>query len=246
MKLQGKIIVITGAGKGFGEVLTRALAAEGAKIILSGRNKAQIQRVADAVGGYAIVADVSDESQVAHLATKTVEQFNRIDIWINNAGIQYPHRAVEDFDTQEANEIFKVNFFGTAYGSKYALRQMKKQGNGTILNIISTSGLEGKTGLASYVASKFAVDGFTKTMRLEVKELGITILAVYPGGMQTHLFDKEKPAEYHTYMDPRDVVAKIIVNLKRSEPEEELIIPRPGQNLVPDKTLLTKLQNLGK
>lgn len=118
--------------------------------------------------------------------------------------------------------------FGTIYGSKAALIQMKKQNSGTIVNILSTSALEGRLGSSGYGASKYAALGFTKSLRLEGDESGVKTVAVYPGGMQTHLFDEQRPENYDQYMDPKIVAEKVVANLEQEDPEEELIIKRPA------------------
>jgi short-subunit dehydrogenase len=120
----------------------------------------------------------------------------------------------------------EVNLFGTVYGSKIALIEMRKQGFGTILNIISTSALSGRPDSSAYCASKYAADGFTESMREEVKGTNIKVLSVYPGGMKTGLFDEKKPDEYVDYMDPSFVAGEVIENLKKGTPEEELVLKR--------------------
>jgi short-subunit dehydrogenase len=103
---------------------------------------------------------------------------------------------------------------------------MRKQNFGVIVNIISTSGLNGKVNETAYCSSKFAVKGFTESLMKEVDGKKIKVLGVYPGGMQTNLFDEKKPKNYKEFMEPSFVAEKIIQNLKLEKPEEELIINR--------------------
>jgi short-subunit dehydrogenase len=91
---------------------------------------------------------------------------------------------------------------------------------------LSTSALEGRPGSSGYCASKWAAVGFTKSLRLEVESAGIKVLAIYPGGMKTNLFDEEKSKNYESYMEPDFVAGKIIENLKKESPEEELVLRR--------------------
>lgn len=226
MNLKDKVVVITGASRGLGKALALALAKEGAKLILSARAKEELDQLAKQTGGIAVAADVTNEQEILDLAETTVQKFGRLDIWINNAGMWIPHGPIVSLDMQRVHEMIEVNLFGTIYGSKAALLQMQKQHKGTIVNILSTSALEGRAGSSGYGASKYAADGFTKALRKEAEPHGIQVLAMYPGGMQTHLFDESKPENYQDYMPPETVAEKIVENLKQEEPEAELIIKR--------------------
>ncbi|KKW11829.1 MAG: Short-chain dehydrogenase/reductase SDR [Candidatus Jorgensenbacteria bacterium GW2011_GWB1_49_9] len=226
MTIKDKVIVITGASRGLGRALTDVFAKEGAKLILSSRQGDAFENESRELGAGFFPADVTDESQVAKLADFAVQKFGRIDVWINNAGIWIPHAPIEEMDLKRVHDMVEVNLFGTIHGSKAALIQMKKQGSGTIINILSTSALEGRAGSSGYCASKYAAVGFTESLRLEAQPENIKVLAVYPGGMQTHLFDEQKPADYDKYMAPDFVAEAIIGNLKKENPEEELIIRR--------------------
>ncbi len=212
MNLKDKVVVITGASKGLGKTLAEGFAKEGAKIVLGSRSEG-------------IITDVTDEKQVINLANKTIQKYGRIDIWINNAGI-WKYSPLEDLDWKGVREMMEINFYGLMYGSKEAFLQMKKQKSGFIINILSTAALEGKMNQAGYVASKHAAAGFTKTLRMEAKP-DIQVIAVYPGGMQTELFREKQPAEYEKFMSAESVAQKIIENLKKDNPEEDLMIKRP-------------------
>lgn len=138
-----------------------------------------------------------------------------------------PHAPAEEFAVDQIRKIIDINLLGTIFGSRVAVRQMKQQGSGCIVNILSTSALEGRAGSTIYGASKYGATGFTKGLRLEVKPNNIFVCAVYPGGMKTHLFDEKQPVNYEDYMDPGEVANKVITNLEQDEPEEELVIKRP-------------------
>jgi short-subunit dehydrogenase len=106
---------------------------------------------------------------------------------------------------------------------------MKKQGYGMIVNVISTSALQGRPNSAIYSASKHAARGFTDSLREEVREAGITVIAIYPGGIKTNLFDEKKPADFDKFLSPEPVAEKIVENMEKKDPEPEMIIKRPGQ-----------------
>jgi len=224
MELKNKIVVITGGTKGLGKALALSFLKENAKVIICAQNEDELINTPKGILG--IRADVTKESDLKNLVEITIEKFKEIDIWINNAGIWLPHLPIEETDWKRAHDLIEVNLFGTVYGSKIALAQMRKQNFGTIVNIISTSGLEGKINETAYCASKFAVNGFTESLKKEVDGKKIKVISIYPGGMQTNLFDEKKPENYNEYMDPLFVAEKIIENLKKETSEEKLIIKR--------------------
>ena len=223
MDLKNKIVVITGGSKGLGQALALCFLKNGSKVVVCSR-EGEFENSDNGIIG--IKADVTKEPEMEALAKKVSNDFGKIDIWVNNAGIWLPHKPIEKTDWERAHDLIEVNLFGMVYGSKAALAQMRKQNFGVIVNIISTSGLDGKRNETAYCASKFAATGFTKSLIKEVDEKKIKILGVYPGGMQTNLFDESKPQNYIEFMDPNFVAEKIINNLLKKKPVEELIIKR--------------------
>jgi NAD(P)-dependent dehydrogenase (short-subunit alcohol dehydrogenase family) len=221
MKLKDRVVVITGGSKGLGKCLAEVLCKEGCKVVISSRNQKELEAVAQEIGAHPIVADVTVENDVMQLANKTVKRFASIDIWVNNAGIWLPHTPIEKMDLKRVHDMMEVNLFGTIYGSKAALNHKVTM----IINILSSSALQGRAGSSGYCASKYAADGFTKSLRLEAPE--IQVIGVYPGGMKTPFFDEARPSVYHKFMDPFNIAQKIVVNLKKDTPEEEQILQRP-------------------
>ncbi|MEK7122922.1 MAG: SDR family oxidoreductase, partial [Patescibacteria group bacterium] len=187
----------------------------------------ELNDVARATNGVAVITDVSDEAQVKELARITIEKYGRIDLWINNAGIWMPHVPVEKLDWKRVHELFEVNVFGLMYGSTEAFKQMKKQGEGTIVNITSIRGIDPKPNEAGYTASKYAATGFTRCLRLEAESFGIRVFGVYPGGMKTHLFDEAPREEYDEFMEPADVAQNIVDHIKDDNADLDLILKRP-------------------
>lgn len=226
MELKDKVVVITGGTKGFGKAMALLFLKEKAKVVICSHNKEETETVAKEIGALGIYADVTKEEDLTNLAEQTLQQYGRLDIWINNAGIWAPHDFVENFDMQKIKKIFDVNTIGTINGSRVALRFMKKINFGTIINIISTSALSGRPMSSIYSASKWAVNGFTKSIREENKDKSILILSIFPGGMKTSMYAENEPNDLDKYMDTKDVAKKVIENLKKEKPEEELIIKR--------------------
>jgi short-subunit dehydrogenase len=228
MELKNRVAVITGGTKGLGKSLALMLKRKGASVMICSRNKKELRDLSQE-GILAACADVTSEKDLVKISKVVLNKFGKIDLWINNAGIWLPHAPIEQTDWKRAHGLMEVNLFGTVYGSKTALIQMRKRNSGMIVNILSTSALEGRPGSSSYSASKFAANGFTKALREEVKGTGMKVISVFPGGMRTNFFDEKKPDNYSEYMDPEFVAGKIVENIEKDIPEEELVIKRPTQ-----------------
>jgi len=224
--MENQIIVITGGSSGLGKGLAKLLVSKGYKVVTCARDNEELDKAAHETGATPFVADVTKEGDMQALADFAVSSFGRIDVWINNAGIWMPHAPFTEMDMDKIKSLFDVNVFGVMYGSKYALLQMQKQRNSILVNIISTSGLSGRPTSSGYSASKWAVRGFTDSIREENKNSGIRIVSVYPGGMRTQLFNEQKPAEIEEYMSVESVAEKIVSNLELDSPEEQQIIRR--------------------
>lgn len=223
MELKNKTVIITGGTKGLGKAMAVAFKNEGANVVVCARDEDGFENLAKG-GIVAIKADVTKENELQNLLAVTKEKFGQVDIWINNAGIWLSHAFAEDFDMEKVNKMFEVNTIGTINGSRVALRLMKQNENGTIVNIISDSALVGKPMSSTYSASKWAVNGFTKSIREENKN--ISIISIYPGPIKTDIFGENKPEKFDTFMEPDYVASVIVENLKKEKPEEELIIQR--------------------
>jgi 3alpha(or 20beta)-hydroxysteroid dehydrogenase len=224
--MQHKVVVITGGGKGLGKAMAEMLEAKGATVVVSYRESS----------GKGIRADVTQEADVNNLAAEVVAKYGKIDIWINNAGVWLPQQHIEDVDIQKAQQLFQVNFFGTFFGMRAAVRQMKKQGSGMIVNISSTTAFDGMTGSSgsAYISSKYAIRGLTNAVREELKDTPISVIGVYPGGFKTDLFNAAKPDNFKDFMSVESVAEKIVANLEKDVPEKQLVIKRPGQQQSPE------------
>jgi NAD(P)-dependent dehydrogenase (short-subunit alcohol dehydrogenase family) len=211
MNLKDKIIAITGGTKGLGKAMAELLTSKGAKAFTCSSKD----------------YDVTDEKALTTFA----EKIGHIDLWINNAGVWLPPESIESLDMEKARQLVNINLFGTINGTRVAVRQMKKQGNGTIMNIISTTAFDGMNGSsgAMYVATKYALRGFTNVIREELKPSNIDVIGVYPGGFKSGIFDAAVPANFDHFMDVTEVAQKIVANLELDKPELQLVIKRPGQ-----------------
>ncbi len=226
MILKNKVIVITGGSKGLGKALAQVLSAEQAKVIISARSAKELKQASLETGALSLVADITKEKEMEKLAAFAIKKYGRLDIWINNAGVWFPQSPIEEIDVKSAHGVFEVNFFGTLYGSRAAMKIMKKQKRGTILNIISRSALRGRPLSAIYASSKWAVRGFTELLREYLEPENVSVLAAYPAGFKSTIFKNKKPAGYDDWMEPAYVAKKIVQNLKREKPKEEMVISK--------------------
>lgn len=193
MKLQGKVAIVTGAGRGIGQGIAMALAQEGADLAIADLNEANARRVADdirALGRRAIAmaVDVTSWDQIQGLVGRTVEELGSVDISVNCAGV-ISIAPVESLSEEAWDLCMNVNTKGTFLGCKAVLPQMKRQGGGKIINVASIAGKEGFPTLAHYCASKFAVVGFTNSLAKEVARDNITVNAICPGIVRTYMWD---------------------------------------------------------
>ena len=178
--------LITGCSTGFGRELARAVVARGYRAVVTARNPHQVE---DLVAGHldrtlALRLDVTDPAQVAEAVQSAEEHFGGIDVLVNNAGIGY-FAAVEESDEAEVRRMFEINFFGLARMTRAVLPGMRKRRSGHIINIASICGLAAIPSLGDYSATKFAVEGLSECLALEVGPLGIRVTLVEPSGFRT-------------------------------------------------------------
>jgi len=188
-------ILITGALTGIGRATALAFAREGANVVVSGRREEAGQQLATelrALGAQVefLLADVTDEGQVASLVSRTVERFGRLDVAVNNAGVEGEQSPVAGQTAANYRATFDTNVLGTLLSLKHEIPPMLAQGSGSIINLSSIAGQVGMAGASVYVASKHAVEGLTKAAALEVAAQGVRINAVAPGPVETAMLTR--------------------------------------------------------
>lgn len=228
-----KTIIITGAAMGLGLAASKAVALKGANLSLVDYNaealekaKAEIQSVAPTAKIITIVADVSDEKAVKNYVDKTVEAFDRIDGFYNNAGIEGKQAPLVDYDINVFKKVIDINLMGVYYGLKYVIPVMQKQGGGKIVNVASVGGIRGVINQMPYVASKHAVSGMTKNAAIEYGKDGIYTNAIAPGAILTPMV-----AEAFKQVNPADPKAAETTYAQRN-PTRHLGKPEDVGNLV--------------
>jgi short-subunit dehydrogenase len=182
--MKDKVIIITGGSSGIGKALAFALGREGAKIVITGRNKDTLAEVSTelkhaAIHHLAIAGDVSNEADNRAMVEQTVAAFGGIDILINNAGISM-RGMVGEIEPSVIEQVMKINFFGTVYATHYALPYIKER-KGNIVGISSIAGYRGLPVRSGYSASKFAMNGYLEALRTELLHSGVHVLTACPG-----------------------------------------------------------------
>ena len=186
--LKNKVALVTGGGGGIGVEIAQRLASEGASVVVAGRRRALVDRVAAEIDGLAVVADVSLENDVAKMFKTCESAYGRLDILVNNAGFGGGGLiAAEDMDIEVWDQTYAINTRGVMLCIKHALPQLKRQG-GTIVNVASIAGIKPGIKQIAYGASKAAVINLTESVADEVGAYGIRINAICPGAVDTDLF----------------------------------------------------------
>ena len=185
--LEGKVALVTGAGRGIGAAIAETLAREGAFVVVNYRGSGQAaQELAEKIGGVAMQCDVADFEACENMIKTMIETYGHLDILVNNAGITRDgllmKMSEEDFDA-----VLNTNLKGAFNCIKHISRQMLKQKSGHIVNISSVSGVMGNAGQVNYSASKAGVIGMTKAVAREMASRGITCNAVAPGFIKTDM-----------------------------------------------------------
>ncbi|MFS8037124.1 SDR family NAD(P)-dependent oxidoreductase [Xanthobacter sp. AM11] len=190
--LQGKVVIVTGGGRGLGRAICEGFAGAGARVVLTGRTAATVEAAAAAItaaGGSAqgFVADVSREEDMAALCSAVVAQRGRIDVLVNNAGINPWYKPAEDTSLDEWRSVVETNLTGVFLAARAAGRVMLAQGEGAIVNITSVAGRVGLARTTAYCAAKGGVELMTRQLALEWATRGVRVNAVGPGYFETEL-----------------------------------------------------------
>lgn len=188
-KLDDRSVVITGAASGIGEACARRFAAEGARVVVADVQEEAGRSLAKDIDGLFVYTDVSDPASVEALIETTCEAHGRLDVIMNNAGIDGEQGVTGDSDIGNWDRVVAINMNGVYYGMKYALPVMIAQRGGVILNTGSTAGLNGLPGLPAYSASKAGVIHLTKSVAVENAPYGIRANAICPSVVKTPLVE---------------------------------------------------------
>jgi NAD(P)-dependent dehydrogenase (short-subunit alcohol dehydrogenase family) len=215
MQVENKVVIVTGAGSGIGKATSIHFANHGATVVVSDINLENAKKVVAEItanGGLAFPnkCNVAVFEEVEHLINTTVQEFDRLDVIVNNAGIGPNLLRTHESSLKDWDKVVAVNQTGVFYCMKAALKQFLAQGYGNIVNIASLAGLKASPNNISYSASKFAVVGMTKSAAMEYATKNIRVNAVCPGYTESALLDQLLEAK-----PEMDAILKSVIPMKR-------------------------------
>lgn len=208
MLLKDKVVLITGSTRGIGLAIAKKAAAEGASIIVSGRNQENATTIATEIADefniktLGIACNVSDVESCQNLVAKSIEEFSKIDILVNNAGITKDNLLLR-MKNDEWEDVINTNLNSIFYMTKAVSRPMIKSKQGKVINISSIVGITGNSGQTNYAATKAGMIGFTKSIAKELGGKGITCNAIAPGFIETDMIETL----------PKEYISNIIANI---------------------------------
>jgi all-trans-retinol dehydrogenase (NAD+) len=222
--LNGKIVVITGGAAGIGREMALAFAREKAHLLLLDIDPDQLEATVAELTRHKAVAcgyrcDVSDPEEVARVAARILEDFDHVDVLVNNAGIVIGKPAAE-VSYEELRRIVDINMLGVMWMTRQFLGEMMTRNSGHIVNIASAGGLLAVPVLADYSATKFAVVGYSDALRMEMKKFGcrgVKISCICPSVIDTGMFEGFTPPLLNPWLRPDDVARKVVRTVKREK-----------------------------
>jgi len=220
-----KVIVIAGASSGTGKAMAEYLGRKGHLISICARRHNLIRQIADSInssGGkaYGMKVDMTVWEEAREFVDKTVEEFGRVDVMINNVGWGVRFADFDDLSIEEINQGVAVNLTSVLYGCKAVLPVMKKQKSGYIINVTSILGIRARAGLSVYTAGKHGVDGFSRALFNEVKKYGIRVSILGPAMINTEWAEKagiKIPFSRGKMIEPEDIARIIDLMIQTSD-----------------------------
>lgn len=231
-KLENKVALITGASRGIGKGIAEAFANEGANLILAARDAEKLASLAESLIGngssaVAIPADVTDEEQVQSLFHQTIERFGRLDLLVNNAGV-FDGGPIDELSVETWDKVMAVNLRGPFLCTREAMRVMKRQNGGRIINIGSISAQRVRPNSAPYSTSKYGLWGLTQVTALEGRPHGITCGCIHPGNTEVETLAESRRQSKEPVMRIEDWV-EAVVTMAAMPPQvnmlEAIILP---------------------
>jgi len=212
MQLNESVGIITGASSGIGEATARLLGAAGMKLIVTARREEALNELVEAIDGEAVAVpgDIADEATPQRLIDAAIEKFGRLDFVFNNAGVMNIG-AIEDVNVDDMTTMIRVNVEAMTRLSYLALKHFKQQGRGYLINTSSIVGVKTRPTIGVYSGTKYFVEAFTESLRMELAGSGVRVAAIEPGFVTTRLQDhwtdeQKEPLKYITRpLDPEDI-----------------------------------------
>jgi len=222
MRLRDKIALITGASRGIGRAMALRFADEGAHLAICARKEDEILEVAEQVKarGREVVAgsaDIGWKADVQWMVNETMKKFGQIDVLVNNAGILGPRVELLEYPDDVWEEVLRINLTGTFLMTKEVTQHMIKAGKGSIINISSGVGVEGRARWGAYSVSKFGVEALTQIWASELRPYNVRVNTVNPGSMATQMRREAYPEEDQSKLPQPDEVLDVFVYLASDE-----------------------------
>ncbi len=199
-RLAGKVVLVTGATRGIGRAVAHACAAEGAEVAICGRTKDDLVAVSEEIKSLgasccAVKIDLSDYESAIKLVDAVHRAFGRIDVLINNAGVLGPRETLMEYSAEDWKKVIDTDLNSVFWVTKEALGKMVPQKSGSVINVSSGVGREGRAKWGAYAVAKFGVEGMTQVLADELKEHGVRVNSVNPGGVRTAMRAEAMPGE---------------------------------------------------
>jgi len=231
--IKGKNILVTGASRGIGKAISKAIAGAGANVIMTARDKEALKNLKEDIiskNGKVIYipADLADKDEIKALFKKVEKDYGKLDVLINNAGFVKTGELV-DFSIKDFDRLIDINLRAVYLCCQYALKLMLPAGAGYIINISSVVGFKGYPNQTAYSASKHGVVGLSKALSAEVQKYGIRVSLVHPGGVDTDLVGNARPdLDRSVLMQPEDIAQTVmyLLSLSKRAMVDEIYIRR--------------------
>ncbi|WP_339315754.1 SDR family oxidoreductase [Paenibacillus sp. FSL R10-2734] len=238
-RMHDRVALITGTSSGFGLLTALKLAGQGFKVVATMRDlsrKGELEQQAEQAGLlkqlHFMTMDVTDSDSIQAVISSVHETFGRIDVLVNNAGFAIGG-FIEEISMEEWRQQMETNFFGLVAVTKAVLPVMREQRSGTIINVGSISGLSGFPGYAPYAASKFAVEGFSESLRHEMSPYGIRVVLIEPGSFRTPIWGKGmeqiRRSEDSPYRERLDAVLRYSKHTAETAPDPRQVADLIGR-----------------
>jgi NAD(P)-dependent dehydrogenase (short-subunit alcohol dehydrogenase family) len=226
--LNGKVVVITGGGRGIGAATARALVAQGARVAIGDVDLETAERTAAELGGGTIARrlDVTDRPAFTAFLDEVERELGPLDVIINNAGIMPVTPADEESDASITRQI-ELNLHAVIHGTREAMYRFRPRGAGHIVNVASVAGKGGFPGVATYCATKHGVVGYSEAVRFELRGSGVEVSCVMPSIVRTELTAGVEDARFVKSIQPEDVANAIVGALQK--PKFDVFVPKANQ-----------------
>lgn len=236
-KLNGRVVAITGAGRGIGAATARQLAAAGARVAVADLDLDRAEQVSAEIGGRAYRVDVTDSAAFDAFLDHVEADLGPLDVLINNAGIMPLAELLNETDAR-MRRVFDLNTLAMMHGTREAARRMVARGSGQVVNVASTAGEAGLPGATTYCASKAAVIAFSDAANVELRAKGVFVTCVMPGITRTELASGVRELPGFHAITPEDVAAGIVRAVRK--PRFAVHVPRSAGPLIRTTTLLPR------